>query len=87
MGLTTVSHAPDDQVDAPDVAAVIYDAVAARDRWCQHVQRLAADRPRSLVVLVNFPRPDEIQRLLAAGATDVLGKPFRIDDLRSTILT
>jgi CheY-like chemotaxis protein len=84
-GLSVVSHAPEQTVELTGVDSVIYDAVAARDRWREHIVRLARRQPRSLVVLVNFPRPDEVQWMLAAGATAVLGKPFRIDDLQACV--
>jgi hypothetical protein len=84
-GLNVVSHSPAEDVEVSHVDAVIYDAVAARPSWREHIERLARPHPRSLIVLVNFPRPDETQWMLAAGATDVLGKPFRIDDLHTCI--
>jgi hypothetical protein len=84
-GLSVVSHGPNEPVEISQVDVVIYDAVGAHQRWREHIERLARQQPRSLIVLVNFPRPDETQWMLAAGATHVLGKPFRIDDLHACV--
>jgi CheY-like chemotaxis protein len=81
-GWRTVTQAADTPGEWTSLEALIYDAVADRRRWEEHVRQLAQRcRPRALVVLMNFPRPDETQAMLAAGATSVLGKPFRVDDL------
>lgn len=42
-------------------------------------QTLPADAP--LVVLLDFPRRDRVERALELGATEVLGKPWRVEQL------
>jgi CheY-like chemotaxis protein len=81
-GWRTVALAPGETVEGEGVEAAIYDAVADRHRWHRQLRQLVQRcRPQMLVVLMNFPRPDESQWMLAAGATSVLGKPFQIDHL------
>ena len=85
-GLDLVAHAPDQCVECARVQTVVYDAVLDRLRWPAQIRQLADSyRPESLIVLVNFPRPDECEAMLRAGATEVLGKPFQLDHLLTSL--
>jgi hypothetical protein len=85
-GLTTILHAPDLAVHCRPVEAVIYDAVVDRSRWVEQTSFLQRRyQPAALVVLVSFPRPEECQQLKRAGATTVLGKPYRIEELVASL--
>ncbi|WP_442481744.1 hypothetical protein [Aeoliella sp. SH292] len=39
-----------------------------------------------LVVLLDFPRRDRVERALELGATEVLGKPWRVEQLGAAVL-
>jgi hypothetical protein len=47
-------------------------------------QSLPAEAP--LVVLLDFPRRDRVKRALALGATEVLGKPWRVEQLGAAVM-
>jgi hypothetical protein len=81
-GMATVDHRADDDVAGSAPCVVLYDAIADVARRDEQVCGLVRRYPRApLVVLMNFPRADEIARLGQWGALRVLGKPFVIDDL------
>jgi hypothetical protein len=85
-GMQAVMHDPEQRVGCSRVATIVYDAVAERARSERHVQTLHGRHPEArLITLLNFPRPHEIARLKAAGATAVLGKPFLNNDLHALI--
>lgn len=46
-------------------------------------QSLPEDTP--LVVLLDFPRRDRVKRALELGATEVLGKPWRVEHLAAAV--
>jgi hypothetical protein len=49
---------------------------------CEELSRLAAMfRPAPTLVLGSFLRPEDFRRATAAGALDVIGKPFLISEL------
>ena len=63
-------------------AAAIFDAADGGQEELDQVRRLsAALAPAPLVVLMDFPRIDDVARLRSAGAAAVLAKPLHVDDL------
>ncbi len=52
-------------------------------RLARFCKRLPADVP--LVALLDFPRRDRVERATELGATAVLGKPWRLDDLATCL--
>ena len=66
--------------------AIVYDAPSALGRACDAIGRLAAAHPGvPIVVLMQFPRWDEVEAVRAAGATATLSKPLALDDLLEQI--
>jgi hypothetical protein len=65
-----------------DLRLALYDAAPYRERRAADLQMI---RSRTqlvpVIALIDFPRPDEIAEVTAAGCSHVLGKPFLIDDL------
>jgi DNA-binding NarL/FixJ family response regulator len=63
-------------------AAAIFDAADGGQEELDQVRRLsAALAPAPLVVLMDFPRIDDVARLHSAGAAALLAKPLHVDDL------
>ena len=63
-------------------AAVVLDGTDGCGNELEQIGDLAARfRPAPLVVLLDFPRFEDQQRVLAAGATAVLAKPLLVEDL------
>ena len=71
--------------DAAPIApadALLFDGTDCRHDELAELPRLAASmRPTPVVVLLDFPRPEDRDRALAAGAAAVLGKPLLLEDL------
>jgi CheY-like chemotaxis protein len=69
------------------LAALVYDASWAVDRACDEIGRLAAAHPGvPIVVLMEFPRQDEVEAVLAAGAAATLSKPLVLHDLLEQVV-
>lgn len=82
MGASAVAFAPGTGVALTGVDAVILDGLGEESRTIAELTELRRTAPLApCVVLISFPRPDETERLLAAGATHVVGKPFVNADL------
>ena len=81
-GLATAWLRPD-RLDPPGPAQmVLFDATDGRGEELEHLRRLNAWVPRpAIVALVDFPRVEDRDRLLAAGADAVLSKPLLVEDL------
>jgi CheY-like chemotaxis protein len=79
-GYATVWLRPQDVARVEGAAAAIFDATGEGE--LDEVRRLAAAlAPAPLVVLADFPRIEDVDQLLAAGAAAVLAKPLDVDDL------
>jgi DNA-binding NarL/FixJ family response regulator len=62
--------------------ALVFDGTDCAGRELTELSRLAATvRPAPVVVLLDFPRVEDRDRALAAGAAAVLGKPLLLEDL------
>ena len=86
FNLNLVTMAPTDISASQDVAAVIYDADRNRPERQETLQRLSNSFPRArIVVVLEFPRHDEIREILSCGGHHVVGKPFDIVDLLTAI--
>ena len=84
--LNMVTMAPTDISASQDIAAVIYDADRNRLERQETLHRLSNSFPRArIVVVLEFPRHDEIHEILASGGHHVVGKPFDIVDLMTAI--
>ncbi len=63
-------------------AAVLLDSSEFRDREREELRQLAAaTAPAPLVVLLDFPRIEDVERARSAGAAAVLSKPLQWEDL------
>jgi len=85
-GFTTVWIGEPFASQAPAVAAAIFDATDGCGAESERLRRLVgAVRPARVIALMDFPRAEDRDRLLDAGATAVLSKPFLIEDLYETL--
>ena len=80
---TTVSR----PCDASGVEAVLWDAGLAADANIAELESLRLAFPDAQrIALVDFPRLEHCERLLAAGATAVLSKPVLLAELAAQLL-
>jgi CheY-like chemotaxis protein len=80
-GLGEIGTVPDASGSA-QIKAVIWDTTAeemSHPDAVEGLRALAGHAP--IVALVNFPRPDDCRRAMAAGVAAVIAKPFSIHDL------
>ena len=69
-------------VDAIVIEADSWNAdLANRIKW---VQRQVANAP--MVLILNYPRPNELEVIKAAGISEVVSKPFELNQLKTAIL-
>ncbi len=62
--------------------ALLFDGTDCQDHELDELARLAASvRPAPVVVLLDFPRVEDRDRAVAAGAAAVLAKPLLLEDL------
>ena len=81
-GYATAWLPPSRAVRLGGVAAVIFDGSDCRGAEQDELRRLAAAMaPAPLVALLDFPRIEDVDRCLAAGAAAVLSKPLILADL------
>lgn len=72
---------PDMPMPAEPLSAVWFDSNGDEDDF-QRIERLAkAIAPGRVVVLMDFPRPEDVERARLAGAATVLSKPIMLEDL------
>lgn len=75
--------------NAETVSAVDSICVEA-DLWCEDLENrikwIRAEVPNTPIVLViNYPRQDELEQIRSAGITQVVSKPFELKELQSAI--
>jgi len=69
-------------VQVEDATAAIFDGTDGRGPELEQLGRLAAALPRvPILTLLDFPRIEDHDRALAAGAAAVLAKPVLLEDL------
>ena len=62
--------------------AIVYDSPYDAKRRRNHLRQLRETAAAAqIVALIDFPRPQEMEEVLEAGADCVLGKPYRIEEL------
>jgi CheY-like chemotaxis protein len=82
QGYTTAWLRPHRVVPVEGATAAIFDAHECRGEELTSLEQLAATlAPIPIVALLDFPRVEDRQRALAAGAAAVLSKPVWIEDL------
>jgi len=82
VGYATAWVRPPSLALPPALVAILFDASDARGDELALLQSLAASAgPAPILVLLDFPRGEDRDRVLAAGAQAVLSKPLLIEDL------
>ena len=77
-----------DAVFAPveGATAAVFDGTDLCSEECDALRRfVVAVRPAPVVALLSFPRIEDHQRVLAAGASVVLSKPLVVEDLLEAV--
>lgn len=69
----------DSPFDSP--VAVLFDAAGKIEKEASRLRRLPVDRHVPVIVLADFPRIADCDRLVSAGARAVVSRPFFWDDL------
>lgn len=85
-GWQVICVPPDPSWSRGQVAVVLYDAmghVDGRRRELEYIAQLAHGVP--IVMLLDFPRYDEILAAEALGVVRVLGKPYRVEELGESL--
>ncbi|MBN1909439.1 MAG: hypothetical protein JW818_06860 [Pirellulales bacterium] len=81
-GHATVWLRPGEPIRVDGIAAAIWDATEMDALQTARLRRLTgALAPAPIIALLDFPRIEDTDRALAAGATAVLSKPLVLEDL------
>ncbi|MBN1394243.1 MAG: response regulator [Pirellulales bacterium] len=87
VGLSAVWHRGETLAPMEGVKAAVFDCDELNEAEIDELQRFsAAVRPAPAIVLASFPRIEDYDRALAAGASAVLSKPVTVDEV-FTIIT
>ncbi len=82
QGFATVPVRPQSEISVGEVVVAIFDGSEAQGVELAELRRWAAAvAPAPLIALLDFPRVEDRDRALAAGAAAVLSKPFVLEDL------
>lgn len=82
QGFATAEVRPQSEAPVGGVAAAIFDGSEARGVELAELRRwVAAVAPAPLIALLDFPRVEDRDRALEAGAAAVLSKPLVLEDL------
>ena len=82
QGYSTVWLRPGEPIRVDGVRAVVFDGTDCGPDEVVQIERLSAElRPAAILALLDFPRIEDHDRALAAGAAAVLSKPLLLDDL------
>jgi CheY-like chemotaxis protein len=69
------------------VSAICVDAESWSAALKNRLKWIREEFPDSpIVLLLNYPRQDEQESLQQAGVTEVVSKPFELEDLKSAII-
>ena len=81
-GFSTVWLRPPRIARVEGARAAIFDGRDLRGEGRRELKRLAAVLdPAAIIVLLDFPRIEDHQRALSAGAAAVISKPLHVEDL------
>ena len=81
-GYATVWLKPGHNPMVKGAAAVIWDGNCCDAAQAESIRQLAhVTNSAPIVALLNFPRSQDCERALTAGAACVISKPYRLDDL------
>ena len=82
LGWHAVQFRPTDRITAPQTTLILWDEPYPTPHAFERLRSLSASCPRArVVVLMNFPREEDIAHALQQGAGCVLSKPLEIEDL------
>lgn len=81
-GLATVWFPPARPAHSSGAAAAIWDGVSSHQQEVGLFEEVVKQhRPAPVLALLDFVRREDIERMLALGASRVLAKPFLLNDL------
>jgi DNA-binding NarL/FixJ family response regulator len=81
-GYSTLWLRPGEVPHVDGAQAAIFDAIDCRGEELDELRRLIATlQPAPTIVLMSFPRVEDRDRALAAGASALLSKPVLLEDL------
>jgi CheY-like chemotaxis protein len=81
-GYATVWIRPTDSVRLSGAAAVLWDSNDLTEANIGGLRQVIARfQPSPVIAVLNFPRPDDYQRAIQAGAAAVISKPYSIEDI------
>lgn len=81
-GCSTVWLRPPHPTHVEGAIAAIFDGSDCRGEELRQLEYLAATlRPAPIIALLDFPRIEDCNRAMAAGASAVVSKPLYLDDL------
>jgi DNA-binding NarL/FixJ family response regulator len=81
-GFSTVWQRPPNLVHIEGAAAALFDGSDLSGEEADQLRRLTTVlRSAPVIALFNFPRVEDCNHAMAAGATVVLSKPLAVDDL------
>ncbi len=87
VGYTTVTFESAPTTKIVGATAGIWQAgIRHPAHWTDLAAFIAALAPAPVTCVMSFPRPEEIERAISAGASYVLAQPLLIDDLLSALL-
>jgi len=82
LGWHAVQFRPTDRISTPQATLILWDELYPTPHAFDRLRSLAVSCPQArVVVLMNFPREEDIALALQQGANCVLSKPLEIEDL------
>ena len=82
QGYSTAWLRPGEPIRVAGARAAVFDGTDCGPAEVAQIERLATElRPAAILALLDFPRIEDHDRALAAGAAAVLSKPLLLDDL------
>ncbi|MCX7427176.1 MAG: hypothetical protein NTW96_16310 [Planctomycetia bacterium] len=82
QGYSTVWLRPGEPIRVDGVRSAVFDGTDCGPDEVVQIERLSAElRPAAILAILDFPRIEDHDRALAAGAAAVLSKPLLLDDL------
>jgi CheY-like chemotaxis protein len=82
QGYSTVWLRPGEPIRVDGVRSAVFDGTDCGPDEVVQIEHLSAElRPAAILALLDFPRIEDHDRALAAGAAAVLSKPLLLDDL------
>jgi CheY-like chemotaxis protein len=82
VGFSAVWQPPRSSGFIDGVRAIVCEADDAGNETVERVAQLSRQfAPSPVVALLNFPQPEDIERIMGAGAAAVVAKPFTLHEI------